>query len=186
MILNWYNLWHFVIIISYIFAIVFFFIYRNNKNLKINLNIDVKDTLFTFSMFSIIILLLSLAIYFRILELNPIKFTIIQISFISFYFTVLIAPVEELLFRGVITSWLIKKTNISIGLIVSAIIFGFVHLPNGSSRISLLDLNWKLALISGISGLLFGVTYLKTKSIVNPILLHITSSMIFVLFFGEL
>ncbi len=183
---NFYTLWHFIIIVIYLSAIIFFFWRRNDKSLKINFKLNIKDALFTLYIFCIIILLFILATYFRILELHPIELTLIQAILIVFYFVAFIAPVEELLFRGIITSCLVKKTSIFVGLITSAIIFGLVHLPNGALGISPLYWNWKLTLLTGISGLFFGIAYLQTKSIINPILLHAASGIIWVLLFGEL
>jgi len=183
MMLDWYAFWHFVIIIAYLYAAILIYFFRKSKNLKINIDINAKDLFFTLAMFVILMVLLFIVKSFGLLESHTIEISTLKLILIITYLIIIVAPVEEALFRGVIAFWLVKKTNIFLGWIISAIVFGLAHLPNGASGANLLDWNWKLALIAGVSGLFFGITYLKTKSIINPILLHGLSITVWVLFF---
>ena len=184
MIFNWYVLWHFFIIVLYLCMIFLFYKFRKNKNLKINLRLNAKDALFALGMLLIIMALLGIAIYSGVLKPNPAKMDITNLVIAIAYFLLFISPVEELLFRGVITHWLVKKTNVFFGLTVSAVIFGAAHLPNGATGINIFYWNWHLAIASGISGLFFGATYLKTRSIINPIMLHAASNIVWILWIG--
>ena len=93
-----------------------------------------------------------------------------------FISAVLLGPViEELIFRKSIFG-VIK--NDKIALIVSAVVFGSIHLIGEASFLS--------ALVNGISyivmGLIFGYIYLKNKkNIMAPIAVHILSNLISVL-----
>ena len=74
----------------------------------------------------------------------------------------LIVPIlEELFYRKLILSSLLKKYGVYISIIVSSILFSIGHLDFNNSIIFL------------VYGILLGVTYWKTKSIYYPILLHI-------------
>ncbi|MCX6716128.1 MAG: CPBP family intramembrane metalloprotease [Candidatus Taylorbacteria bacterium] len=97
------------------------------------------------------------------------------------YIFIIVAPAEEILFRGIIQSTLIKKIGIFRGIILTSIIFGLAHLPNGALGINISLWNWKLALIAMIAGLILGWTYTRTKSIWNAAILHgILSSAYFI------
>lgn len=88
----------------------------------------------------------------------------------SFLGTFLVAPIiEELVFRGLIQGLISKNYNRFAGVIVSSLIFGSVHLMNGSlSLISALQL-----LVSGtFVGIMFSCIYLSTGSIWASITVH--------------
>ncbi len=75
---------------------------------------------------------------------------------------IVIAPaiLEEMLFRGIILDGLNKRFGFWPSLIGSSILFGAVHL------------NWTQFLGASVLGLLLGWIYLRTKSLLYPILLH--------------
>ncbi len=73
-----------------------------------------------------------------------------------------IVPIlEELLYRKIIFSNLLKKYGVYISIIVSSVLFSIGHLDLNNSIIFL------------VYGILLGATYWKTKSVYYPILLHI-------------
>lgn len=87
----------------------------------------------------------------KITEIAPL-FTVI---------TVLIAPIlEEIVFRKIIFGALYKRLNFFIAAIISAIVFGLVHLDP-------LHL-----LVYTAMGLVFAYLYVKTKRIIVPIIAH--------------
>lgn len=76
----------------------------------------------------------------------------------TFINAVIIGPIlEELFFRGILLNRL-KRFSVNKRLIISSIIFGMVHLE------------W--ALVIAIIGYFLGYVYLKTRSLVTPIILH--------------
>lgn len=78
---------------------------------------------------------------------------------------VVVAPIfEEILFRGKLYNWLHVSCSPLIAILLSSMIFGIVHLE-------------PIVLISGVtSGVLFGYAYLRTRSIIAPILLHMCNN----------
>lgn len=77
-------------------------------------------------------------------------------------YTVILAPIcEELVFRGLIISSLEGATKKWAAVIISAALFSIVHLP------SLIALSYTFLL-----GLVLGFVYIKTKSLIPCILLH--------------
>jgi membrane protease YdiL (CAAX protease family) len=90
---------------------------------------------------------------------------------------VILGPIaEELIFRKAIFG-LIKKN--SVALIVSSLVFGLIHLLNEETFSNLL--------VNGVSyfimGLIFGYIYIRNKrNIMVPIIVHIVSNLISVLF----
>lgn len=78
-------------------------------------------------------------------------------------YTVFVAPVcEELVFRGLILGSLGVSMKKPIAVVISALLFSVVHLP------SLIALGYTLLL-----GLVLGFVYLRTKSLIPCILLHV-------------
>lgn len=76
--------------------------------------------------------------------------------------TTIVAPVlEEIVFRKIIFGSLYKKTNFFIAGVISAIIFGIVH---GEP---------KHLLIYASMGFVFAYLYIRTKTLLTPILVHI-------------
>ncbi len=88
----------------------------------------------------------------------------------SFLGTFLVSPIiEEVVFRGLIQGIISKNYNRYAGVLVSSLIFGAVHLMNGSlSLISAFQL-----IISGtLVGIMFNCIYLSTGSIWASITVH--------------
>lgn len=83
---------------------------------------------------------------------------------------VIIAPlIEEVVFRGVIFTQLTKHYNLKVGLWGSALIFGAVHLMNGS-------LDWisaiQLVIAGTVMGMLLNAIYIKEKNIWASFTVH--------------
>lgn len=88
----------------------------------------------------------------------------------SFLETFLVAPIiEELVFRGLIQGIISKNYNRYAGVIVSSLIFGAVHLMNGS--LSLINA-FQLIISGSMVGIMFNCIYLSTGSIWASITVH--------------
>ncbi len=76
----------------------------------------------------------------------------------TFINIVIISPIlEELFFRGILLNRL-KRFSVNNRLIISSIIFGMVHLE------------W--AIVITVGGYILGYSYLKTRSLITPIIIH--------------
>jgi membrane protease YdiL (CAAX protease family) len=98
---------------------------------------------------------------------------------IIFCYALAFAFPEEIIFRGIIQAYLqtiIQNTGAAI--ILSALIFGLAHLPNGSRGIHPRKWNWRFAGVAFCGGLIFGLLFAMTQSLLYPTILH-TSVLIF-------
>ena len=100
-------------------------------------------------------------------SLAYLKHSSTQTSTVSFITGILVAGIlgpitEELLYRGIIFRLLEKYSNKWTALIVSSLMFGFVHLSFAQS------------VYAAIMGLIAGIVYMKTRKLAWTILIHIT------------
>ncbi|WP_079525675.1 CPBP family intramembrane glutamic endopeptidase [Halobacillus hunanensis] len=87
---------------------------------------------------------------------------------------VVFAPItEEIIFRKVIFGSIYKRTNFFIAVLVSALVFGVFHI------------DFKHMLVYFSMGVVFAFLYVKTKSIITPIIAHMAmnSFVVFTQFF---
>ncbi len=110
---------------------------------------------------SLTILVIYLKGGYSVLSINPILFIIppLTMAFSSAIF-------EEILFRGIIFRIIEEKLGSYIGLIISALIFGALHLANPNSSLS-----------AGIglaiqAGLLLAAAYIYSRNLWFPIAIH--------------
>jgi membrane protease YdiL (CAAX protease family) len=110
---------------------------------------------------SLTILVIYLNGSFSIISVNPVSSIIIPLT-IAFT----IAIIEEILIRGIIFRVMEEKLGSYIALIISALIFGALHLPNaGSTLLSSLC-------IAVEAGLLLGAAFMYSRNLWFPIALH--------------
>ena len=121
----------------------------------------VAGTLIGILLQSLTILVIAFSGGFEIVSINPISFIIIPFT-VAFS----VAIFEEILIRGIIFRIMEEKLGSYISLLISAIIFGALHLANPNST-----------LLSGLcvgieAGLLLGAAYIYTRSLWFPIAIH--------------
>jgi membrane protease YdiL (CAAX protease family) len=91
---------------------------------------------------------------------------------VAFITLVVLAPVaEETLFRGYLLGKIMEKVNKWAAVIVTAIVFGLLHLP-GAITENGVDLQWAVAIDTLSLGFILGLLRLFTGSIWAGILLH--------------
>lgn len=130
----------------------------STKNIAKNL---IVGTLIGVTLQCLTILIIYLNNGFKIIAINSLSFIIIPFTIA---FTV--AIFEEILLRGIIFRIAEEKLGSYIALIISAIIFGAVHLANpNSSFISAIC-------IAVEAGLLLGASYIYTRNLWLPIAIH--------------
>ncbi len=150
-----------------LFFLSLFFLYEKNmsttfKKLGIpgNTRYNLQYTIGGFALFMFVLIFMNLVIYgfFTGLQEDGQRVSQLVLDFpISLLlFAVLVAPVsEELFFRGFLTS--------RFGPIISSILFSIAHITYGS-----------IVQVVGVLvlGLILAHIYLRTRSIVSPILIH--------------
>ncbi len=180
---TWYILWHTIIFVVYL-SLLFLIRFLDKNKLKLNSKLNVRDSLLTSYLFIAGLLLLLVSTINGFINLNLASPSLLFILYVLFYMTFIVF-IEEILFRGIIQTYLVKKTNVILGIFFSSLVFGLAHLPNGLTGFSLGLLNWKLALAAFFGGILFGYSFHKTKSIIYPLILHaILGGILFFLFNG--
>lgn len=91
-------------------------------------------------------------------------------------FTIFVAPIlEEIIFRGIFMNWFFTDKPI-ISILVSGMIFGYVHAPFGS------DIDWIYALSKILLGIVLAGVYYRTKNIKADITVHFLNN--FLAIFG--
>ena len=81
----------------------------------------------------------------------------------SFCFFSLVAVGEELIFRGIIFRMIERRWNVAAALVVSSLLFGFMHLPNPGATV------WSSIAIAIEAGLLLGAAYACYDNLWLPI-----------------
>ena len=110
---------------------------------------------------SLTVLVIYLNHGFKVVSVNPFAFIIIPITVA---FTV--AIFEEILIRGILFRIMEEKLGSYIALIISAIVFGGLHLINPNSSL----ISATCVAVEG--GLLLGVAYIYSRSLWLPIAIH--------------
>lgn len=101
---------------------------------------------------------------------NTTKLGIASQSNLAFYILsiLIIAPiVEEFAFRGIIMTKLKKEYSSIVAIMISAILFGLIHIMTGSILIVLFAI---------IGGIIFALSYEKTGTLFVPIIVHIVGN----------
>jgi membrane protease YdiL (CAAX protease family) len=98
-------------------------------------------------------------------DLMESTFELLQSNWLGILFIAVLGPVlEELLFRGAITTVLLKKYSPTKAIILSALVFGLFHI------------NPAQVVTATLIGLLLGWVYYKTASLIPCILIHILNN----------
>ena len=85
---------------------------------------------------------------------------------------------EETIFRGIIQGFFqAQYSNPAIAILLSSLVFGIAHLPNGAKSFNSRDWNWKFAAVAFLAGLPLGLMFALTQSLLLSILLHILFTM---------
>ncbi|MBI3593624.1 MAG: CPBP family intramembrane metalloprotease [Nitrospirae bacterium] len=161
-------------------AIIIFQFFVLSKNLKTNLDFSVagKDLLWIASgVLFVIGLLVPVGFSLQWLQFRPQTFGIQQWIPLLFYFFGIVAPLEEIFFRGIILDRLrfilFDSNPYWIPLALSSLAFGLAHLPTLS-----------LFAFATIAGFFYGAGYLLTKRISTPIIIHGLINTLWVAFFS--
>ena len=84
----------------------------------------------------------------------------------AFFMVLIVAIGEEVMFRGVLFRWIDEKFGFAAALIVSALVFGFVHIANPGATW------WSSIAIAVEAGLLLGAAYKYSGTLWLPIGIH--------------
>ncbi|MBI1821568.1 MAG: CPBP family intramembrane metalloprotease [Nitrospirae bacterium] len=160
-------------------AIVIFQFFVLSKSLKTQLDFSVLPKDFFWISGSVIMALLVIApigMSFKLIYYEARVFGIEQWIPLLFYYFGIVAPLEEIFFRGIILNRLrfifFGKNPYGIPLLISVFLFGLAHLHP-----------LPYILVAGLTGYLYGTGYLLTNRISTPILIHGTIDVLWVTLF---
>lgn len=92
-------------------------------------------------------------------------------------------PSEEILFRAlpitVLSLFDTKSKNKWVAIIISAVLFGIAHIGWSINPFTL-SVSWFQVVYAFILGVAYGITYIKSKSIIYPMVMHSMSNVIMV------
>ncbi len=146
---------------------------------------------FTFdnNLFKLISIFIITFIIFSILfKKLKLKFQIHTFSkfAVGIFYGFLFAFSEELFFRGIIQSFIASHiSNIILVIVLSSVIFGLAHLPNGAKGVNIKTWNWKFCALSFLAALPLSMLYAITNSLLLPTLLHTIFTSSLFLFYVE-
>jgi membrane protease YdiL (CAAX protease family) len=109
---------------------------------------------------SVVVLVFYVLGYYQVLSANSVK-----ILLLTLLFYVTAAALEETVFRGVLYRIVENSLGTNLALIISALLFGLIHVPNENANV--------LSLVSATSGgLLLGLMFSLTRRLWLPIAFH--------------
>jgi membrane protease YdiL (CAAX protease family) len=103
---------------------------------------------------------------------NPFRYTTLQFIAMAFTFFIIVAPVEELVFRGYFQTRAGSITRVPYAILIASVLFGLIHIPKGV--VSGLPIEY-IILPLGFTipmGILLGYFFLKSGNIIAPIICH--------------
>lgn len=161
------------------FLVLWFFMKYLDKEKFMNLGFQIKDRLKEFNVGIAVGLVIMSAGYLLLQSLGEITFQSINFNLkeiiISVLLFTIVAIVEEALLRGYVLRNLMISFNKYIALIISSILFSFMHSFNPNIDLFALT-NLFLA------GIFLGLTYIHTKNLWFPIALHLSWNLFQTLF----
>lgn len=153
-------------------ALWLFIVYRDWPGAKYNLPRRWSDALNPLAGFAVAALLLAplgLALGFLGGLRQPLEMT--PAGGIRLFLIILVgvAIPEELLFRSLIQSWLMRRLGASQRtLAAAALIFGAAHLNNGPGPLP----NWRYMILATIAGFIYGKVFQRSSTVLSSAALH--------------
>jgi len=88
------------------------------------------------------------------------------------FFSIFVAPIlEEIIFRGIFMNWFFLSSPL-LSVLVSGVIFGYVHAPFGAGT------DWIYALSKILLGIVLAAVYYRTKNIKADITVHFLNNLL--------
>ena len=154
------------IVALYAIYIGFIHVVEKKSAKEIDLSLGIKDVGKGFLVgscyiTSIILIMMVLGCY----SIDSVQFDTKNIILRLFFF-LLVAVGEEVIFRGVIFRYISLRWNYAIALVISALLFGYIHISNDNATI------WSSLAIAIEAGLMLGAAYMCSGTLWFPIGIH--------------
>lgn len=156
-------------IVFKIFSLIVILIYTNKNNLEKPKLSKINKSILVYLPFLIVCLgNLYLCLIGDVDKSFYVDYKLFILSIITCLFTCII---EELLFRSILTTEIVKYKSKSKAILISSAIFGLIHLLNISSISTILPSLLQVIYTFGL-GLILSSMYLESKNIILPIVFH--------------
>ena len=127
----------------------------------------------------------ALNLVFKFYKIRWQELGLVRITRVALY-SILFAVPEEIIFRGIIQSALQNSVgSIFIAVVISSVIYGLAHLPNGARGLRPMDWNWEFTATTFFVGLPLGFIFAITGSLLIPTFLHAILIILFNLLVDE-
>lgn len=180
MIPNLHITWHTLFVLIYV-ILLFGLIFYQPQYAKLGTSFTKKDFRYFISLLLIGLILMLVFVKLGIFTFS-LNYNLWHSILIFLSILVIISPAEEIIFRGIIQAHFANYMGIVGGIIAASLVFGLSHLPNGAEGWALSLWNWKFAFVATIGGVLFGIAFANSSSILMPVILHAIISSIYALF----
>jgi len=112
-------------------------------------------------------------IYYQELLFNY-NFTLERLTSLRIIASIIFVPLtEELFFRNYLLRRLLEKYKPIKAIFISSLLFAFIHIPFVSLFFEFMDFSFHHAFIALFGGLIAGILFYKSKSIIPPIIFHV-------------
>lgn len=112
-------------------------------------------------------------VYYQEISFNY-DFTFDHLNSLSVIASIIFVPItEELFFRNYLLRRLLEKNKPIKAIIISSLLFAFIHIPFVSLFFEFMDFSFHHAYIALFGGLIAGISFYKSKSIVPSIIFHV-------------
>jgi membrane protease YdiL (CAAX protease family) len=126
------------------------------------------------------IMVVSLIVFFianRVIRFGTLglqRRNLAKLPLLLVYASLLIAIPEEILFRGILQTYLYSFVPYAfLAVLLSSLVFGFAHCLNDAKGFGLDSWNWKLIGMTFLAGLFLGFSFYSTSSLVVPVIVHV-------------
>ncbi|MGB7393513.1 MAG: CPBP family intramembrane glutamic endopeptidase [Pricia sp.] len=153
------------------FLVLWLFMTLVDKEKMVSMGFQVKERGREFWFGNLIGLAIMGVAFFLLMAIGEIEFQKFNFDMVEMLLTillfVLVAVMEEVLFRGYILKNLMISFNKYVALIISSILFSVAHAANP-------HFDWMSFLDLFMAGLFLGISYIHTKNLWFPIALHLS------------
>ncbi len=176
-------------IVQAIIGVITIVILKKVKGLHFNLKPIVSKNGIRYTIiFTVVILIYAAVSYFigyKMRTIAPYDYELNARNCLGYLgFQLLLSrPSEEILFRAlpitILCMFDTKSSNKWLAIITSSVLFGIAHIGWSTNPFTL-HVSWFQVVYASVLGIAYGITYIKSKSIIYPMVMHSISNVIMV------
>ncbi len=165
--------------ISSLLCLLLACLYLLRRNIRIDISVTYENLKYA-ALYIVVLslLLIPVGLHVGFLRFHPrLEIAHVENTVISYF--LFVAPVEELMFRGLVFNLLRRAMDAEIALLYSTLLFAtaYSHISGGG-----VFPNIPYAAMAFVAGGVYGLSYMKTRTLAVPILIHGTVDTIWRIF----